>query len=208
MNKLELAQMVNTLAGTQGEVDNAETATGYQSVLVLMVDKAYKDIQTYRKYWNFMRTTTEVLLTEAIPTITNTEIREVLAIRYNFGRLKQDDYDRVYLLTDQSLLPEVYPQVFYVNPFTKVIYFNPMDAEYRVDVDYWRTPHRMTANGMSPILPEEHHYAIVYKALMNLGSYLGNDDLINEYQLHYDYEMGELMRSQLPQEYITTVPFA
>lgn len=207
MNKLQLAQMVNTLAATQGEVDNAETATGYQAALVLMVDKAYKDIQTYRKYWNFMRTTMNALMTDTENTITNADIREVLAVRYDYNRVTQYNYDSEFLLKDQSVFLGK-PTRYYVNPFDRTIILNPLDADYRVDIDYWRIPNIMPTNSSIPIIPVEHHYVIVYKALMNLGSYLGNDDLIGDYSTHYDYEMGELMRSQLPQEIIVTEPFA
>jgi len=207
MNKLVLAQTVNTLAATQGEINNAETATGYQSALVLMVDKAYKDIQTYRKHWNFMRATVEKLVTAAEYTITDPDIREVLAIRYDYNRLTQENYDNDYLLQDQSLITAGWPNVFVVNPFNRDIILNPLDEDYRINIDYYRVPHVLTTNSTVPIIPAEHHYVIVYKALMNLGSYLGNDDLINEYQLHYGFELGELMQSQLPPKKVTTRSF-
>ncbi len=207
MNKLQIIQKINELSGVQGSIDSAESTVGYQTTAVLMLDKAYKDIQTFREDWDFMRTTTELNLSTVVNTLTDVDIKEVLMIRYEYSRMKQYNYDTEYLLKDQEPFTGK-PTRFYVNPYNRMIIFNPLDADYTVDIDYYRAPDVMTMNESIPIIPAEHHYALVYKALMNIGSFFGNGDLINEYSVHYSIEMGQLMRNQLPQLVIVTEPFA
>ncbi len=196
MNKLEIARLINTLAGTQGTIDTTEGTSGYQVALVGFLDQAYSDIQLYRNNWKFMRRTAEIPLNRVDPlyTYSNDDIDTVSRIYLNYRVLKYIDYDLWVLKEHQEAQPTEYT----VNSFTDEIEFNPLDSTYIVTMDYQKVPDVLSSNSAVPILPTRFHSLIAYKALTGLGSYLGNPDLITKYTLKYSMELGSLMRSQVP----------
>lgn len=202
MNKLEIAQKVNTLAGTQGDVDSVEAPLGYQQVLVQMVDQAYADIQRYRKDWKFMRVKAQAALSDTLFTITNTEIQTVDRVIYDDRVLREISDERWVLMSFNATEPKVYT----VDDTTRIITLNDLDTNYIVDYWYYRIPHEMTLNVDEPILPEEFHDAIVYKALIDLGSFLGNYDLVTYYGTKYSMILGDMMRSELAQKRLKHTP--
>ena len=203
MNRLQIAQTINTLAGTQGTVSTTESPTGYQAALILFIDQGYTEIQKYRDEWKFMRREVLMPLSATVSTFTNTDISKIDRVRYERDELKQVAYDD-WIVTEHK---EGVPTEFTDNPGTRELTFNPSDAPYLPTLYYWAVPDIMTLNGDIPVLPVEFHNLLVYKALVGLGSYLGNYDLVNEYSFQYETMMGQMMRSQLASKRLKTLPW-
>ena len=200
MNKLQLAQATNTLAMTQGDIASVD-ATGYQALILLHIDKAYRDIQTFREKWYFRRASIPLMLGPLLDNIEgNGVFTKLRGIRFNKRYLKERSYE--WWLTREHVTGK--PTEYTLNPADNQIFFNPSDANYTVDIDYIRTPHQMVTNTDTPIIPIAFHEIIMYKALVYLGSSLGNDDLISQYGVEYGIILGQLMRNQLPPESVTT----
>ena len=204
MDRLTLCQKVNEKAGTQGSLESTTNINEYQQVLVGMVDTAYNDIQLLAKgECKFMRLSVSPTITSADPTYTNTDIKKIRKVIYNQNELTLVDYDD-WIMTDHSTGE---PTEYTVIPATGVITFNPLDANYVITVQYLRVPNIMTGDYDIPIIPLSFHWTIVWKALMELGSYVGNWDLISTYTDKYSIEAGDLLRDQNPQKEITKKPF-
>lgn len=203
MNRLAIARMVDTLAGTQGTLDTTEGLTGYQATLINFIDLAYQQIQVYRKNWNFMRETIQIPLSTTLATYTNTDIALVEKVIYDQVELQKVDYAD-WLLRDHPSGP---PSEYTISSLDGSIIFNTLDGTYTPDLFYWSVPDIMTLNADVPILPVKYHEIIVYKGLMALGTYLGNYDLINEYSELYDIGIGQMLRTECPEIIIKTSPW-
>ena len=202
MNKLQIAQLINTLAGTQGTVDTTEGTSGYQATLVEFLDQAYNDIQIFRESWKFMQGTVDIPLNIALNTFSSDDIAKGTRIIYDKRVLKEIPYE-VWVLRDH---PANKPVEWTVNPYTDELEFNTLDGTYIVTLQYQKVPDELTSNLDTPLLPKRFHGIIAYKALIGLGSYLGNYDLITKYSNKYSIELGALMRSQVPVKFLTTKP--
>jgi len=204
MTKLDIARLINTLAGTQGSVDTTENTSGYQTTIITFLDQAYNDVQLYRlNQWKFMKGQVSVPLSTTVDTFSSTDVAEVTRVIYNKQVLKEVPYED-WVLTDHATGK---PTEFTVDPYNdNAIVFNPSDINYIVTLQYQKVPDVLSSNSAVPILPTRFHNVIAFKALIGLGSYLGNDDLITKYTSQYSIEMGQLMRSQVPRQYVTTSP--
>jgi len=123
-------------------------------------------------------------------------------IIYNKSILREVPYDD-WVIKDHKLGK---PVEYTRSPIDDSIIFNPSDMDYLLTLQYTKVPDVMTVNTSVPVLPIKFHTIIVYKALIGLGSYLGNYDLISKYSLKYSIEIGQLMRSQIPQTFVRTPP--
>lgn len=204
MNRLKICQDVNNLGGLQGQIDDTVSPVGYQHALIKMVDKAYSDIQTYRKYWHFMRRKELFSVDEVVDFYANDDIALVDRVVYNKRPLYFVNYDDFLLKTYKPSKPTFYT----VDPATAEIFINPLDTTYILGIQYFKNLDVMTANSDVPILPSRYHDLITYKALMDLGSsYLGNYDLASTYSLKYSMLLGSMMRTQLPSKKLRARPF-
>lgn len=203
MNRLEIAKAVNGLGGTQGVVTTTEGVTGYQALLIQFVDKGYREIQVYRKNWNFMRRLLQAPLSTVLNSYSNADIALVEKVVYDLTELKRIDYDQWILRTH----PVGPPSEYTISDLDGSIIFNDLDALYNVDVYYWSVPDNMTLNVDIPILPVKYHDILVYKGCMGLGTYLGNYDLLNENQELYDIAMGQMLRTECPEMHLKAAPF-
>lgn len=204
MNKLEITKKVNTFAGTQGEINSIEAATGYQATLVAMVDKAYHSIQIHREDWKFLQAEINIPLSTSVNTYINSLVAKVHRILYDKRELKFVEYDE-WLVTDHIT---GIPSEYTINEATGGLTFNPSDTDYIVSMQYHKVPDTITASTDIPIIPVRFHFAIVYQALIHLGAYLENQALITDNATEFSIEMGRLMRSQVPQKKFTTGAFA
>lgn len=202
MTRLELAKLINKLAGTQGTVDTTVNTTGYQSTLIAFLDQAYNDLQIFRDTWKFMREEAPIPLSTIVDSYSSDDIATVDRIIYNKRLLREIPYDD-WILSDHATGK---PVEYTVDPSDDSITFNPSDTDYILTLQYYKVPDLMETNSAVPILPVRFHNVLAYKALIGLGSYLGNDDLITRYSLKYSIELGQLMRSQVPKKMITTRP--
>ncbi len=204
MNKLEIARLVNTLAGTQGIIETTDGLTGYQSTLVTMIDQAYEDIQVYRPSWLFLQATVDIPLNETLNTYQPIGLSKITRILHNQQILKEVDYTRWLL---ESHTNKGKPTVWTYNPYSKEIEFNQLDGDYITTLQYQKVPDILANSFSIPVLPVEFHSLIAYKAVIDLGSYLGNPDLVSKYSLKYSFGIGQLLRSQTPPMHLKAPAF-
>jgi len=205
MNYLEILQEINRLAGTQGTVDAVSGLTGYQELLPVYADNAYEDIQLFRDCdWIFMRQEAEKALDATTNSFTDTDIAKIRFITYDYKKLTYVPYER-WILWENMSTGE--PKMYTIQPETGEVTLNPLNAAYTVKVYYQRVPDTMTAQTDEPILPTRFQNLIVFKALIDLGQYVGNYDLTQHYGTRFSVLMGQMLRSQNPAKKLKTKPF-
>lgn len=210
MNKLQICQEVNTLSGVQGSINAVENVSGYQATIVTMVDRAYRDIQNHRANWKFMRLTTTMNLSDTVNYYDESTMAKPDELIYDLKNLTYILYDEwIHQDEPPADIPYEYTLVpgSYVGQTFDRIETNPLDAMYNVDLYYYRKLHTMPTSTDVPVIPEEFHSVIVYKALITLGMYLGQGSIVALYTPEYNIEMGQMMRSQVPNEPLFYKPF-
>lgn len=201
MNRLQIAQLINTLAGTQGVIDSTENSTGYQTVLISLMDTGYAEIQNFREQWKFMKRHIQVPVNTTTYEIAFPTVKLIEKLIYDQVELKEIAYSN-WILTDHTTGP---PAEWSWNDTGDILLVNPPDTSYIIDLYYWQNPDVMTLNADIPVLPLSYHNLLVYKTLIGLGSYLGNFDLINEYTFQYESMMGQMMRTELEGKRVKTL---
>jgi len=195
MDKLTITNKVNTLAGTQGVVDNVTSTVGYQTVLIAMVDMGYLSVQTHREDWKFLKDERTVAIGSGdTPSYQSDEIAKYHRIIYDKVVLEEIAYDD-WLLRDTSVASA--PTEYTVRE-DGTVFFNAFTENYSVTIQSYLVPDEIVANSDTPVIPTQYHMIIVYKALIHLGEYLFNQSLINAFTMLYSIELGRLMRSQVP----------
>lgn len=212
MNYLELCRRTNSIVGFQGVVSSVD-ATGYQETLTTAVRDAYKDIQRYRKDWDWMKKNKTVNVGDAQDEYTlqelwgedTVDLAEYRYINYEGRRLPELDFD-MYHLSDWTDRKE--PRLYSINPAGKSLLVSPLDAVYQVDLFYIRTLHELSGNNDTPLLPERHQQLIIYMAIVKISTFIGNGTLYDMYTHEAAKGMGQLMREENPYREVRKRPIA
>ena len=188
-------------------------ATGYQETLTVAVRDAYKDIQRYRKDWDWMKTSRQVNISNLANEYTLAELwsgdtvdlAEYRYINYDFRRLPETDFDSFQLAewTDTQK-----PRTYTIIPATKGIQIAPVDQVYTLDLFYIRSLHELSGNNDTPYLPDRHQQLIIYMAIVKLSTFLGNSTLYDMYTYESAKGMGQLMREENPYREVRKRPLA
>lgn len=197
MNFLEIAKSVNLSAGLQGDINSVTNNTGIQKTLVDTINKAYSEIQLLREDWAFRRIDGTFSWNVGSTIYTNSNISKYTLIYYEHKELKYIEYEEWLLSENYKTSSVLYPWCFTLNPETNGIIINDVDGPYTINYRGIRATHILSANSDIPLIPENFHTIIVYKAAMNLGLHLGNSEIFNKNANAYDILIGALMRSQL-----------
>lgn len=210
---LQLAQKVNTLSGTQGTISSV-SATGHQAVIVEIVKSAWTDIQNLRPDWDFLKVTSNL---STVVGQTSYDVTDLFGIggtniigswrgivKPDLTQAKKVSMD-YYILKDLENLDQTSVNYYSWDAINNLLYINPPDAVYSLGLYYYRKPQVLSTNVDVPLGPTELHDAIVYRALVDLGSYIGSADLYQSYLTKSDALIGSLMRSQLPAKRIRTI---
>lgn len=202
---LKIAQDVDRLIGTQGEVTSL-SVLGYHATLAEHIRVAWISIQTLRKDWQFMREDVDISLVLGKDVYTPFDIfgttdsrvakwREDL-ILYDKDSIPVIDYDRYLQETWDDTTTE--PRKMTIHPVNGSVIFNSVDMGYTINAHYYRKPQILIDNTDIVILPEEFMLVLVYKACASLGMFLGVPETFQDYTIKYDLEMGAMMRSLNP----------
>lgn len=210
MNFLQLVQKVWTKCGLTGAGPSTVTGqSGMSSRVVQYVAEAYRDIQQRHDTWNWMWTRVEsATLTIGDNTylpgdlgVTNPTARGVQRVLLQVdGKWQPIFYDR------KRRDPTVYDNVTTsAKPGRVTILPNGQwkfdalpDAAYPVAVEYFRTSHELVDSTDVPLLPEEFHWAIYWKAIEYYGHYDEDGSLLTEAQKNFASTMSRLERVALP----------
>lgn len=217
MNFKTLVSKVHLHAGLQGSVVSVE-ATDYQEYLAEAVRSAWIDLQNQREDWKFMREIVTFTTSVGTHEYTNDDI--MTSVGNTFGVAKWDrdsffkDGDEMKELSwdDYRKDPDSYNEEadsvrFVVQEYRPQKLFVPSVEAATIQAEYYRTPQELLKNTDVPLLPEEFHYIIVWKALEDVAAYLGNGAIYERHSFKHDVLENKLMRSQVPHKKIKVKPF-
>lgn len=213
---LEICQDFREEAGITGSGPAAVTGqTGEMLRVVNWVKKAYRDVQNRHPNWDFLRNDF------TFQTIVSTSTYLPTAISLDeLGMWKRDSF-RIYLtatgVADEQWLRhwnwdefrDAYligpsqnqtgrPTEFAVRPDKSVVLWPKPDAVYTVAGEYFKRAQEMAANADEPLLPEEFHDIIKWRAMMYYGAQEGAPEVYAQGKDEFSRMMGELRRDQLP----------
>ncbi len=193
MNTLEIVQATRLASGVQGEIDTIVSQTGIKKTVISFVNSAYNDIQLLRDDWSWRQTGGSF-------NWTNVSTSEVLSGVSKINLLYYDQTPLIFVEYEQWLLngpytSQPYPYIFTIQPETRGIIINTVDASYGVYYRGVKYPESLTSNTQTPLLPAEHHNVIVYKAAKEIGLFLGNAEIMSLNSDRYDVAIGVLMRA-------------
>lgn len=192
MTFLELCKELRARCGIQGEGPTAVTRqVGILDRVVKTVQEAYLEVQLAYPDWNFRWGTFEIETAASVKDYDPTNQSIDLVVEdsvtcYDTAaggeaeewRLDYVPYADWLLAYGMGTPSSGAPSVFTVLPSRTIRLYPTPDADtYRVQGDYYRTPHALTANADTPIIPEGHHMVIVYRAMIAMGGYLGAADV-------------------------------
>jgi hypothetical protein len=208
---IELCKRARLECGIAG--DGPSSVTGQTGVMAKIVDRterAWVDIQAQQPYWKFLRATTgPVSLTIAT--------REYTVASAPFSLTTVDKWDRdssfIYEVdtSDESKLnwitypeyrqryrtfPAGRPSKIYEGLDGKIGFDLTPDKAYKVTLDYWQTPERLTSNGHIPACPEQYHDVIVWRSVMLWAGNETASELYKHAQIEYSKVYGALMLDQ------------
>ena len=198
MNFLEIVRKANTFSGLQGDVDSISFATGLQKTLVEFVNAAYLDIQLLRDNWKWMQRYTSTFLWGSAST---SQVNVGVNTYYNLYNSEGNELSFIpYLdwLTTRStdLTRTAVPSYYTIIPETNGLIISPVLDTVTISYVAVIDPETLTENTQVPKMPERYHFALVYKAAMDMGYFLGNQEIGNGNAARYDMILSQLLRNQ------------
>lgn len=221
MNLLQLVNEVERESGTVSQSQRLTTvvgASGRQEKIVQWVVQAWQDIQGERRDWTFRRKQFSGALTIGQAGYTAAELGIT-----DFGGWDRDLmnetgvslYDSTIGRSDEvriALIPwprwvETYdigspenmrPIVCSIGYDNKLYFGNPPDAAYVARGWYHRSLQTLSANTDEPIIEEDYHSAIVWRALMYLAQHDEAEAAYNAALANYRGPLNRLVNAHTP----------
>ena len=217
MNFKKIVSKVNLHAGLQGSVSSVE-ATDYQEYLAEAVRSAWVDLQNEREDWKFMWETDTFSTSAGINEYSNASIMTAAGNTWGVAKWKLDafykDSDKMteveweFYRDNEDGLKEADSKSFVIKEFRDAgIIILGSEAIHSIQTEYYRTPQELLSNTDIPLLPEEFHYILVWKALEDVAAYLGNSAIYERHSWKYDTLINKLMKSQVPAKKMKRKPF-
>lgn len=208
---LQLCQRVRQEAGISGSGPvTTANQSGEMGKIVAWVLSAYQDIQDRHDNWNFLRSDfsfptianvnaylpTAVSLPE-LATWRKESIRLYSALADEVALVPMDwDTMRDYRL--KGVIPTGRPGEFSISPSKELVLWPTPDAIYTVTGEYFQRAQTMTANADDPLIPSQHHMAIVWKAVMYYAGDQGASELYAVAEREYKRILHKLEQDCLP----------
>lgn len=93
---------------------------------------------------------------------------------------------------------QVQPMMFSITPELSIALQCPL-AGYTITADYYSAPVLLSADANIPSLPARFNMAIVYRAMMDYGTFESDPEVYQKGKRGYDLVMGRLEKQRLPQ---------
>lgn len=198
MNFLEIVRKANTFSGMQGDIDSVQYATGLQKTLVEFVNAAYLDIQLLRDNWSWMqRYTSTFQWGSASTSQINTGVNKYYGVYNSAGDLLTFIPYLEWITTRSvDMARTAIPAYYTIVPETNALIISPVLDTVTISYVAVIDPETLTTNTQIPKIPERYHYALVYKAAMDMGYFLGNAEVGNGNAARYDMILSQLLRNQ------------
>lgn len=216
MNYLEICKRVRQEVGVAGTGPSAVTSqTGEYKRIVDWVASAWEDLQNKRTDWLWMNGTFSFVTIADQDTYTASEA----GIASRFKRWDRDNL-RIYTtatgVADETRLTYL-PWEQWRHPFRTGVQtagrptmattmpngslgvgYKPT-AGFTISGDYHKSAQSLTADADTPEMPSEYHMAIVYRAMMMYGRYMGANEVYEDGQVNYTRIVRQLAANQAPE---------
>lgn len=207
MTYLQLCVKLRERVASQGNGPAAVTAqSGMELKIVNWINEAYGEIQRLWIDWRFRwleGTISTVSGTQeyAMPTTLAGWYKD--AFYYDGSRLTVMPWDQYREERDGwTTVPNGKPEWIVIKPDNTLLLLPKPNAVYSIRYEGYKAIAQMAANADVPILPEEHHLAIVYKAMQYYGFHHDAPEVVSEGKYLYEQMLISLEASQLVgQEY-------
>jgi len=217
MNFLQLCQKTQQYSGIQGFIASTTNLVpgSQEALLVETVRSAWVEIQNFRKDFKFLRDEVTLGLLVSQQEYSEEDIFGTTGkvsswktdrFLYKSSPLRYIPYDRWVLRSSQDTPAE--PGVFTIRPGTTNLIFNAVDTEYDVVLQYYKTPQILSVNNDVPLLPVQFHYLIIFGAVLETASFLGDLITYQRFATKYSQLLGQLLRSEVPSRRVNITPFA
>ena len=212
MNFLQLCQTVRGDASLQGEGPTSVIGqTGIYAKIVRWTNEAYIEIQSLGLDFDWMRAMCE------LPLVAGTGSYDLLSgaswnrpdvkrfLSSNSWLIDGVTRSRVRVIDHAKMLREWpdtsgvgIPNVATIRPW-RVVEFNRVpEKAYTWLVEAKLTPESMTIGEHVPMMPEQHHHAIVKKALMYYATHDGDAELFKQAKDDYGRALNRLVIETVP----------
>jgi hypothetical protein len=218
MRFIDLVQRLRAeCVGVSGSGPTTVTAqTGDNARLVEWIASAYQDIQNLHSNWNFLRADFSFSTVAAQQNYTPAQ-----AGAADIGEWKRDSF-RVYTtavgVTSEIDIPLLSWEDFrreYLFGALRVTTSKPMiagrkpdrslafwpipDGDYTINGEYWRAPDVMVGSDDTPLMPEQYHMVIVWRALVFYAHNQASPESYAHGQAEYKRLLTMLARAELPE---------
>lgn len=217
MTFLELCQRLRSEAGISGSGPTTVISqSGEYEKVVNWIQTAYEDIQNMYATWKFLQTSFSV------STIATTRNYTLAALSLtDLATWKKDRADSLTIyssVSDESYLTylpwedfkglyefgssrslEDRPSTVTVKPDNSLSFYPTPDAVYTVTGEYYKKAQTITADAHTPLIPDQYHMILVWRALLYYGGFAAADEKYAHGQNEYKRLLRELTHHQLPQ---------
>lgn len=213
MNFLELSQRLHSEAGVAGASHTTVVSqTGMLGRLVNWILSAYEDIQNLHPEWQFLQSSFSFSTVAEQQNYTKTDagVTDLASWKTKDVRLYSAVTDEVELVyhpwddfrlaykSGSSRTQEERPSVYSIKYDLSMDLWPIPDAVYTVNGEYFKQAQTMTLDADEPVIPNQYHMIIVWRALMFYGAKIGADEVY----AHGNNEYGRILRrlelNQLP----------
>lgn len=217
MNFLQLVNRLRLEAGVSGaDLSTVINQTGEMARLVKWINAAWMDIQSMREDWPWMRTSCSfaTVAGQATYTVAQCGVTDLGA----WARDTFRNYD-----TAEGINSEIFMEYVAYEKWRDLYLFGslrsnqsrPIEititpdlslglgpvpaAGYTAIGDYYRIPSEMALDDDIPGMPNQHHLAIVYRAMMSYGAYEAAPEVYQRGETEFKTIMRRLSNSRLPE---------
>lgn len=216
MNFKTLVEKVNLHVGLQGVVASVE-ATDYTAYLSEAVRSSWSDLQNQREDFKFMWEEVTFNTNVGVHEYSNSSIMTNAGNTFGVAKWKKGsiykdeekltEIDWNYYREYESEILSEDSNIYVIKEYRDAGLILPTPTvSASIQAEFYRTPQILDKNTDIPLLPEEFHYLIVWKALEDVASYLGNPSIYERHSYKADILENKLMRSQVPSKAIKKKP--
>lgn len=215
MNFLQLCQ--ETASECSVRLDGYPTTTtgqtGRLGQIVGWVNKAWIDIQTRRQDWLFMvgSASVQTVADDGAYSTSDFGITSFRAWRLRTFKIFLTsagvgtetellfiDYNEWFRRFNTGSQTSSYPGFFTVDHDKDILLGPKPNGIYTVSAEYQKAASQLSGDSDIPELPEEFHMAIVYRAMMKYGRYVGDSTVYTDGEKEYKRMITEMIASQTP----------
>lgn len=213
MNFLQICQRAGLECGVSGSLTSVVSQTGDWGEIVTWCGWADTDIQASETLWDFLRNdfTFATIVGTSTYAITAVSLEELATWKADSLRISLSTLDDEQWLTfmpwsffrdsrffGSSRTTTGRPTEFSVKPDKSLIVWPLPDDEYDINGEYFKRPQSMTANGDTPLIPQQFHMAIVWRAVMGYARFHEADNILETAMREYKSVLTDLKYDQLP----------